>query len=157
MENMFKTQFQLYRHFRVPTVEECEKLLGKAERGLIDEIQSYIINNKAVIIFWKDGKKTVATVDERDTFDKELGFAISVFKYANINSKASYKRMLECIKEGTFITSKQIGEKKVTEEKSYLKMFMEDYFNNVTFKDMEKSRKFLKSLKATGKREKYNG
>lgn len=114
---------------------------NKDNRGKIEDIQSYIINNKAVIIFWKDGKKTVATVDERDAFDKEFGFCLAVFKYMIIRnniSRNSYKREIECIKE----------------EK--LKDYLLENFNRVTFKDMEKSRKFLKALKTTGKREKIH-
>lgn len=121
-------------------------------RGRLEEIKDYIINDKSVIIFWKNGNKTVATVDDDDTFDAELGFAIAVFKYENRHSKASYKRIMSCIKEGHYVTKKNVNGKVVTETKSYLKMFMVDYFNNITFKDIEKTRKFLKSLKATGKK-----
>lgn len=107
--------------------------------GKINSIDSYIINNRAVIIFWKDGKKTIATVDEKDTFDKEFGFCLAVFKYMilkNNISKSSYKREIECIREDK------------------MKDYLLENFNRVTFKDMEKSRKFLKNLKTTGKREK---
>lgn len=124
----------------------------KPNRGRLDEIKDYIINDKSVIIFWRDGNKTVATVDDDDTFDAELGFTIAVFKYENRHSKASYKRIMSCIKEGHYVTKKNVNGKVVTETKSYLKMFMVDYFNNITFKDVEKTRKFLKSLKATGKK-----
>lgn len=109
------------------------------KNGKINSIDSYIINEKAVVIFWKDGNKTVATVDEKDTFDKEFGFCLAVFKYMVIElgiSKNSYKREINCIKEDK------------------MKDYLLENFNRVTFKDMEKSRKFLKSLKTTGKREK---
>lgn len=107
--------------------------------GRINDIDSYIINDKAVIIFWKDGKKTVSTIDKRDTFDKKFGFCLAVFKYMIIKnniSRNSYKREIDCIKE----------------EK--MKDYLLENFNRVTFKDMEKSRRFLKNLKTTGKREK---
>lgn len=116
-----------------------KNLSEKGKIGRLEEIESYIINDKAAIIFWKNGKKTVATVDEKDIFDKEFGFCLAVFKYmiANLNiSKSSYKREIDCIKEDK------------------MKDYLLENFNRVTFKDMEKSRKFLKNLKTTGKREK---
>ncbi len=109
------------------------------DKGMIDNIESYIINDKAVIIFWKDKSKSVATVSKEDKFDALTGFGVAMFKHEYKNSKASYKRMLACI-----------NDKK-------LKDYMEDYINNNTFKNMEKTRKFIKSLKTTGKREKING
>lgn len=114
-------------------------LSKKNKNGRLEEIESYIINDKAVIIFWKSGKKTVATVDERDTFDKEFGFCLAVFKYLIIQnniSRSSYKREIECIKEDK------------------MKDYLLEKFNRATFENMEKSRKFLKNLKTTGKREK---
>ena len=108
-------------------------------KGMIDNIESYIINDKAVIIFWKDRTKTVATVSKDDKFDVVTGFGVAMFKHEYKNSKASYKRMLACIKDDK------------------LKDYMEDYINNNTFENLEKTRKFIKSLKVTGKREKIDG
>lgn len=109
------------------------------DKGMIDNIESYIINDKAVIIFWKDKSKSVATVSKDDKFDVLTGFGVAMFKHEHKNSKASYKRMLACINDNKF------------------RNFMEDYINNNTFQNMEKTRKFIKSLKPTGKREKING
>lgn len=109
------------------------------QKGRIDDIIQYIINDKAVIIFWKNGCKTTAIIHDDDVFDKEFGFALAVFKYIVIKndiSKNSYKREMACIKDDK------------------MKAYLIENFNRVTFKNMEKSRKFLKSLKATGKREK---
>lgn len=107
-------------------------------KGRLDDIQDYIINDKAVVIFFKNGTKTVATVDERDTFDIEFGFCLAMFKYVAKKlgiSKASYKREIECIKD----------------EK--MKDYLVENFNRFTFKDLEKTRNFLKRLKKTdGKR-----
>lgn len=130
----------LYTDFnRILYGQSKQDLSKKNKNGRLEEIESYIINDKAVIIFWKDGKKTVATVDERDIFDKEFGFCLAVFKYMIIRnniSRNSYKREIDCIKE----------------EK--MKDYLLENFNRVTFNDMEKSRKFLRNLKTTGKREK---
>lgn len=97
---------------------------------MIDRIKKYIINDKAVIIFWKDGNKTVAVCDKEDTYDKELGFLIAFFKYANRHeSKSELKRLFTYIKDENL--------------KDYLLII----FNRFTFKDYEKSRKYLKNLK----------
>lgn len=134
-ENIFSISTNgIYRPLGV-----TRNLSEKKKNGRLEEIESYIINDKAVIIFWKDGNKTVATVDKRDTFDKEFGFCLAVFKYLiiiNNISRNSYKREIDCIKE----------------EK--MKDYLLENFNRATFKDMEKSRKFLKNLKPTVKREK---
>ena len=138
MENILGTM--LYADFnRILYGPSKQDLSKKNKNGRLEEIESYIINDKAVIIFWKNGKKTVATVDKMDTFDKEFGFCLAVFKYLIIQnniSKSSYKREIECIKEDK------------------MKDYLLESFNRATFKDMEKSRKFLKNLKTTGKREK---
>lgn len=107
------------------------------DRGKLEDIETYIINDKSVVLFFKDGSKTVATVDERDTFDIETGFCLAMFKYlVKINnvSKASYKREIECIKEDKF------------------KDYLVEIFNRFTFNDLEKTRRFLKTLKPTGKK-----
>ena len=108
-------------------------------KGKLNNIESYIINEKAVIIFWKDRTKTVATVSKDDKFDVVTGFGVAMFKHEYKSSKASYKRMLACIKDDK------------------LKDYMEDYINNNTFENLEKTRKFIKSLKVTGKREEIDG
>ena len=132
-ENIFSIDTNgLFRRLGV-----ARNLSEKKVNGRLAEIESYIITDKAVIIFWKNGKKTVATVDKRDTFDKEFGFCLAVFKYIIYDiSRNSYKRKLDCIKEDK------------------MKDYLLEYFDEVTFKDIEKSRKFLRSLKTTGKREK---
>ena len=106
-------------------------------RGRLEDIETYIINDKSVILFFRDGSKTVATVDERDTFDIETGFCLAMFKHffkINHISKASYKRELECIKEDKF------------------KDYLVEIFNRFTFKNLEKTRRFLRTLKPTGKK-----
>ena len=106
-------------------------------KGRLGEISKYLINNEAVVIMFKDGTKTVASVDHEDKFDKELGFCLAMYKYVakrNKVSKGSYKRELACIKEDK------------------LKDYLVENFDRFTFKNLEKSRKFLKNLKITGKK-----
>ena len=96
----------------------------------IDKMERYIINNKAVIIFWKDGNKTIAKVDEKDKFDKEIGFTLAFNKYLNrYSSKTEMKKIYDCISNDKF--------------KEYLFIL----FNRFTFKDTNKARKYLENLK----------
>lgn len=109
---------------------EKNKIWKEDNMNMLDRIKKYIINDKAVIIFWKDGNKTVAVCEKEDTYDKELGFLIAFFKYANRHeSKSELKRLFTYIKDENL--------------KDYLLII----FNRFTFKDYEKSRKYLKNLK----------
>lgn len=136
---------------------DFSKTFVKIERGLIDSIKSYIINNKAVIIFWKDGNKTVATVNENDEFDKTIGFGIAMFKYEYRESKNSCKKMLNCIKEYEHVFTNVSAREARLDEINTFRIFMENYINHNTFQNMEKTRKFIKALKESGKRETING
>ena len=127
------------------------------DKRMIDNIESYIINDKAVIIFWKDGNKTVATVNENDKFDKTIGFGIAMFKYEYRESKNSCKKMLNCIKEYEHVFTNISAKEARLDEINTFRIFMENYINQNTFQNMEKTRKFIKNLKATGKRETING
>ena len=104
------------------------------EMNLINKIDRYIVNNKAVIIFWKDGNKTIAKVDEKDEFDKEIGFMIAFNKGLNFYhsnrkiSKTELKKIYECISNDKF--------------KQYLFLL----FNRFTFQDTIKSKKYLEGL-----------
>lgn len=118
-------------------------VLGKFNRkegncmNFINKIERYIINNKAVIIFWKSGDKTIAKVDEKDEFDKQVGFMIAFHKYLcqiiNVRpySKTEYKKIIDSVKNDKL--------------KEYLFIF----FNKYTFQDTIKSRKYLESLEVT--------
>lgn len=107
----------------------------RKENNMLDRIKKYIINNKAVIIFWKDGNKTIAKVDENDKFDKETGFMIAFHKYLYqcINkrpySNTEYKKIINCI------------------ENEKMKEYLFIFFNKYTFQDTLKSKKYLKNLK----------
>lgn len=46
----------------------------------VDYIEKIIVNNKAVIVLWKDKSKTTAVVQGNDEFDLERGIEICIFK-----------------------------------------------------------------------------
>lgn len=61
------------------------------------DIERYIINENATIIFWDDETKTISKRHKEDKFDKELGFLFAYFYKKYKGSKASRKRVIECI------------------------------------------------------------
>lgn len=93
------------------------------------EVDRYIINDGATIIFWNDGSKTISKRDKKDKFDKELGFLFAYFYGKYKGSKASMKRVLDTI-----------DYKKI---KTFL---FEFYVNNSENSDYEKARKYLSNL-----------
>ena len=106
-------------------------------KGLVEQIDKYIINEakETVVIIWKNGKKTIAKIAEDDKFDKEFGFLLAFYKYLFLEkfklSKNEYKRIIECIRQ--------------TKLKDYL--FIQ--FNNNSFRNHEKARKYLSKLKVS--------
>lgn len=119
-----------------------ENITNKEFRGIIDIIDRYIINKHATIIFWKDGNKTISKVDSEDTFNKEIGFMLAVYKYLclyyknPVLSKTELKKQLECIKE------------------DQLYNFLFIIFNKYTFEDTVKSKRYLNELKLEKKKQK---
>lgn len=107
----------------------------KEDIGVLDKIDRYIINENATIIFWKDGNKTISKVDTEDVFNKEIGFMLAVYKYLAlfatdpIWSKTEIKKSLDCIKT----------------DRLYDFLFIT--FNKFTFKDTNKSKRYLSELK----------
>lgn len=115
-------------------IEKFNKKEG-TEMNYIDKIQRYIINNKAVILFWKDGHKTIAKVDEKDKFDKEIGFMIAFQKYI-------------CFYASRIPFSK--GElKKVYQSLNDLKTYLFVFFNKYTFENTVQTRKYLEKLEVS--------
>lgn len=55
-----------------------EKTKIKKEKENIPK--KYIINKNAVILFWKDGTKTVIKRQAEDEYNKKLGFLIAYFQ-----------------------------------------------------------------------------
>lgn len=108
-------------------------------RNLINKINRYIINDKAVIVFWDTGEKTIAKIDDNDIFDKETGFMIAFSKYlyllanARPYSKTEYKKIMSTIKDDK------------------LKDYLFVIFNKYTFEDTNKAKKYLENLKEGGK------
>ena len=47
--------------------------------GYKAEIEKYIINENATIIFWDDNTKTISKRHKEDKFDKELKIQIELF------------------------------------------------------------------------------
>lgn len=107
----------------------------ETEMNYISKIQRYIINNKAVIIFWKDGHKTIAKVDEKDKFDKEIGFMIAFQKYI-------------CFYANRIPFSKS-ELKKVYESLNDLKTYLFVFFNKYTFGNTVQTRKYLEKLEVS--------
>lgn len=62
------------------------------------EIKEIIINEPAMIIFWKDGTKTVVTAQEGETFDEEKGLAMAYAKKALGNNYAAGGRFKQRLK-----------------------------------------------------------
>lgn len=93
------------------------------------DIEKYIINQGATIIFWADGTKTVSKRHADDKFDKELGFLFAYY-YKNCGlSNASRKRVIETI------------------DYKYIKTFLFEMFVKYSGYTPEKARKYLKELK----------
>ena len=56
--------------------------------------QQVIFNNKATVVFWNDGTKTVVNCDKDDEFQEEFGFAMACMKKlfgSRSNFKAQFK------------------------------------------------------------------
>lgn len=62
------------------------------------EIKEIIINEPAMIIFWKDGTKTVVKAQEGETFDEEKGLAMAYAKKALGNNYAAFGRFKQRLK-----------------------------------------------------------
>ena len=97
------------------------------------EVEKYIINEWATIIFWEDGTKTVSKRQKEDKFDKELGFLFAYFYKKYNGSKASMKRVIDTI------------------DYKKIKTFLFEFYVNDTGEEPEKARKFLKNLKVENK------
>ena len=56
--------------------------------------KEYIITEKATILIWEDGTKTVVKMCDGDTFNKRLGFLIAYFQYHSGLSKHKANKYL---------------------------------------------------------------
>ncbi len=99
-----------------------------------DEIDKYIINENATIIFWSDGTKTISKRHKEDTFDKELGFLFAYFYKKYKGSNASRKRVIDSINYDKIKT-----------------FLFEFYVNDIGEDDYNKARRYLANLKVDKK------
>lgn len=68
------------------------------------EIKEIIINEPAMIVFWKDGTKTVVKAQDGETFDEEKGLAMAYAKKALGNNYAAYGRFKQRLKHAKKVT-----------------------------------------------------
>lgn len=92
------------------------------------EIDRYIINENATIIFWDDETKTISKRHKEDKFDKELGFLFAYFYKKYKGSKASRKRVIECI------------------DYKKIKQFLFEFYVNDSKKSYDEAKKYLSNL-----------
>ena len=98
------------------------------------EVENYIINENATILFWNDGTKTISKRHKEDKFDKELGYLFAYFYKKYNGSKSSMKRVLDTI------------------DFKKIKIFLfEFYVNDIGENDYNKARQFLKNLRVENK------
>lgn len=91
-------------------------------------LEKYIINENATILFWNDGTKTISKRHKEDKFDKELGFLYAYFYKKYKGSKASMKRVLDCI------------------DFKNIKTFLLEFYINDSGKSREQAKKYLSNL-----------
>ena len=96
-------------------------------------IDKYIINENATIIFWSDDTKTISKRDKDDEFDKELGFLYAYFYKKYKGTKASMKRVLNCV------------------DFKNIKTFLFEFYVVDSGKTAEQARKYLKNLEVANK------
>lgn len=91
-------------------------------------LEKYIINLDATILFWDDGTKTISKRDKQDIYDKELGFLFAYFYKKFNGSKASMKRVIDTI------------------DYKKIKTFLFEFYVNHSGKTAEQARSYLKNL-----------
>lgn len=93
------------------------------------KVEKYIINDRATILFWNDGNKTISKRHEGDKFDKEIGYLLAYFYKKYAGSKSSKKRVIESI------------------DYKKIKTFLLEFYVNDAYKgNYEKARKYLSNL-----------
>ena len=97
------------------------------------DIEKYIINENATIIFWDDDTKTISKRDKDDEFDKELGFLYAYFYKKYKGTKASMKRVLNCV------------------DFKNIKTFLFEFYVIDSEQTAEQARKYLKNLEVANK------
>lgn len=92
------------------------------------ELERYIVNENATILFWNDNTKTISKRHKEDTFDKELGFLYAYFYKKYKGNKSSMKRVLDCI------------------DFAKIKTFLLEFYINDSGKTREQAKKYLSNL-----------
>lgn len=118
---------------------DCSKLFGTpinyfSFSSTNIELEKYIINENATILFWNDGTKTISKRHKEDKFDKELGYLYAYFYKKYKGSKASMKRVLECV------------------DFSKIKTFLLEFYINDSGKTSEQAKSYLNNLKVVAKK-----
>lgn len=81
-----------------------------SEKGNLELLTRYIINQDATILFWKDGTKTVVKRCKDDEFNPRLAFLTAFFqKYCGMSKNKANK----------YLANLQVEETKNTKEKEY--------------------------------------
>lgn len=93
------------------------------------EIERYIINDGATIIFWDDDTKTISKRHKEDKFDKELGFLFAYFYKKWGDNKSAKKRIIDSI------------------DYKKIKIFLFEFYVKDSGKTTEQAKKYLSSLK----------
>lgn len=93
------------------------------------EIEKYIINDGATIIFWDDDTKTISKRHKEDKFDKELGFLFAYFYKKWGDNKSAKKRIIDSI------------------DYKKIKTFLFEFYVKDSGKTTEQAKKYLSSLK----------
>lgn len=97
------------------------------------EIERYIINENATIIFWTDGTKTISKRNKEDKFDKEIGFLLAYYYKKCGYSHNARKRILDSI------------------DYNKIKTFLFEFYVKDTRKTYSQARSYLKNLKVDNK------
>lgn len=92
------------------------------------EIERYIINDGATIIFWSDGTKTISKRHKEDKFDKEIGFLFAYFYKKWGDNKSAQKRVINSI------------------DYKNIKTFLFEFYVKDSGKTTEQARKYLANL-----------
>ena len=78
--------------FEFPSIEGFVKPTSYS--NIKNPIDKVIFNNPAVIVFWKDGMKTVVKCGPGDVFDAEKGLAMAIAK-KYLGNKGNYYSILK--------------------------------------------------------------
>ncbi len=99
----------------------------------IINLEKYIINENATILFWSDGTKTISKRDKEDKFDKELGYLFAYFYKKCGYTNQARKRIIDCI------------------DYKKIKTFLLEFYIKDSGKTKEQATKYLKNLLVNNK------